>query len=426
MAHQPWPSGDTSRSGHVRRQEGRPVHHDPVGRHGNRSRRRRRRHLPVTGQRAGQGGILDSASGRDADSVWRGRRPPAIGRWCSSHKPAPEALYRRDPWSLQTSFYPRGLAAQGAERLFEPADILEGTVRYLGETLGLKQVGYRDWISVRTPNEAEAEFFKLPQDGRVGVFEVFRTAFDQTGTPMRLTITIFPTDRNQFIVNDGQVPPLQPHRGASTKKSLANPLQAGQATFASLVSVVTARHRKDHTLEPTKSSALCSRITGRVSRFLPWSSSVATAEEGARWTPFAARRGQSFPRPFPLSPSPGSPHDVPQPYLDAWQTADETVTAPMLIAKATVADLPVVLSLVNEASEWLRAKETDQWATPWPSEEGRNNRILMGLRNEKTWIVWDGDIAAATVTIATRANTKSGRIRLASAICPKRPSMPIG
>ena len=78
----------------------------------------------------------------------------------------------------------------------------------------------------------------------------------------------------------------------------------------------------------------------------------------------------------------------------------------MLIAKATVA---AVLSLVNEASEWLRAKETDQWATPWPSEEERNNRILTGLRNEKTWIVWDGDIAAATVTIATRANTKVWR-----------------
>ena len=117
------------------------------------------------------------------------------------------------PWSLQTSYYPRGLAVQGADRLFEPADIPEGTVQYLGETLGLKQVGYRDWISVRTPNETEAEFFKLPQDGRVGVFEVFRTAFDQTGTPMRLTLTIFPTDRNQFIVNDGQVPPLQPRRG---------------------------------------------------------------------------------------------------------------------------------------------------------------------------------------------------------------------
>jgi GntR family transcriptional regulator len=131
------------------------------------------------------------------------------------------------PWSLQTSFYPRGLA-QNADRLLEPADIAEGTVRYLAETLGLRQVGYRDWITVRTPNDHEAEFFRLPEDGRVGVFEVFRAAYDQTGTPMRLTVTIFPTDRNQFVVNDGQVPPIAPRRDASTKKSLANPLQAGQ------------------------------------------------------------------------------------------------------------------------------------------------------------------------------------------------------
>ena len=32
------------------------------------------------------------------------------------------------PWSLQTSFYPRGFVAQGADRLIEVDDIPEGTV----------------------------------------------------------------------------------------------------------------------------------------------------------------------------------------------------------------------------------------------------------------------------------------------------------
>ena len=32
------------------------------------------------------------------------------------------------------------------------------------------------------------------------------TAFDRNGTPMRLTVTVFPTDRNEFIVNVGDVP----------------------------------------------------------------------------------------------------------------------------------------------------------------------------------------------------------------------------
>jgi GntR family transcriptional regulator len=110
------------------------------------------------------------------------------------------------PWSLQTSFYPMAFVLKGADRLIQADDIETGTVRYLLETLGLKQIGYRDWIEVRAPDATEARFFNLPQDGRVGVFEIRRTAFDHTNKPMRLTVTVLPTDRNQFIVNVGEVP----------------------------------------------------------------------------------------------------------------------------------------------------------------------------------------------------------------------------
>jgi GntR family transcriptional regulator len=113
------------------------------------------------------------------------------------------------PWSLQTSFYPRQFALNGAERLLDDKDIEEGTVRYLQETLQLKQIGYRDWITVRAPDLNEMAFFRLPPDGRVQVFEIFRTAFDQNRNPMRVTVTIFPTDRNQFIVNVGDIPPAE-------------------------------------------------------------------------------------------------------------------------------------------------------------------------------------------------------------------------
>jgi len=110
------------------------------------------------------------------------------------------------PWSLQTSFYPMGFVLKGAPRLIEAGDIEVGAVKYLGDTLGLRQVAYRDWITVRAPDLTEALFFGVPQDGRIGVFEIFRTAFDQTGAPLRLTVTVFPTDRNQFIINVGPVP----------------------------------------------------------------------------------------------------------------------------------------------------------------------------------------------------------------------------
>jgi GntR family transcriptional regulator len=110
------------------------------------------------------------------------------------------------PWSMQTSFYPMAFADRGASRLRSAGSIEQGTVQYLAETLGLKQVGYRDLITLRTASGAEADFFRIPPDGRISMYEVFRTAFDGSGTPMRLTVTVFPADRNQFIVDNGLVP----------------------------------------------------------------------------------------------------------------------------------------------------------------------------------------------------------------------------
>jgi GntR family transcriptional regulator len=109
------------------------------------------------------------------------------------------------PWSVQTSFYPMGLAVK-APNLLQAGTIEEGAVQYLAKTLGVRQKGYRDWITVRAADETEARFFTLPSDGRVAVFEIFRTAFDQTGAPMRVTVTVFPADRNQFIFLTGDVP----------------------------------------------------------------------------------------------------------------------------------------------------------------------------------------------------------------------------
>jgi GntR family transcriptional regulator len=109
------------------------------------------------------------------------------------------------PWSLQTSFYPMSLS-QGAPRLIQAGDITEGTVAYLREALGLKQVGYRDTITVRAPDNVEAAFFRLPDDGRISIIETRRTAFDEQGKPVRLTVSVYPADRNQFAVNVGEVP----------------------------------------------------------------------------------------------------------------------------------------------------------------------------------------------------------------------------
>jgi GntR family transcriptional regulator len=111
------------------------------------------------------------------------------------------------PWSMQTTFYPMSLVEQrGATKLLQAIDIEPGAVAYLAEKCGIKQTGYRDSIAVRTPDETEMGFFKLPADGRVPVFEIFRVGYSQDGERFRLTITVYPADRNRFLIKVGDVP----------------------------------------------------------------------------------------------------------------------------------------------------------------------------------------------------------------------------
>jgi GNAT superfamily N-acetyltransferase len=76
-------------------------------------------------------------------------------------------------------------------------------------------------------------------------------------------------------------------------------------------------------------------------------------------------------------------------------------TYPFVLRPAVPGDLEAVRRLVREAATWLRTKGTDQWARPWPDPAGHRERILNDLLKGKTWIVWDGTTAAATITIDT-------------------------
>lgn len=99
-----------------------------------------------------------------------------------------------------------------------------------------------------------------------------------------------------------------------------------------------------------------------------------------------------------------SPPGGMRPGLQAWPATGGAVIAPLQIVRASAQDRDIVLGLIEDARSWLWSKDTDQWDKPWPDPAARDERVLAGLRNEKTWIVWDGDIAAATITITTRRN----------------------
>src|SRR5262249_907875 len=109
------------------------------------------------------------------------------------------------PWSLQTSFYPMRLVEQGATQLIQATDIRPGVVPYLKEALGIEQAGWRDTIRVRTSHEMETRFLRLPDDGRISVIETARTTYDQHGAPIRLTVSVYPADRNLFVINFGSM-----------------------------------------------------------------------------------------------------------------------------------------------------------------------------------------------------------------------------
>ena len=112
------------------------------------------------------------------------------------------------PWSRQTTFYLMDFITKGATNLLMAMDIEGGAVSYLAEEIGVKQTGYRDWITGRLATEEEQTYFGIAHNA--AVFVDSRVAFDQTNTPMRLTVTIFPVDRNQLIINVGpNVPPLR-------------------------------------------------------------------------------------------------------------------------------------------------------------------------------------------------------------------------
>lgn len=69
------------------------------------------------------------------------------------------------------------------------------------------------------------------------------------------------------------------------------------------------------------------------------------------------------------------------------------------VRPAGLEDMPVIIDLIEGAATWLRTKDTDQWARPWPNLEERDNRVLKGLQVGHTWLVTTADRkAVATIT----------------------------
>lgn len=74
---------------------------------------------------------------------------------------------------------------------------------------------------------------------------------------------------------------------------------------------------------------------------------------------------------------------------------------PYVLRRALPSHFWVIIELIEQAADWLRGKQTDQWAEPWPDARTRDERVQSDLDGGKTWIVWHATIPVATITIDT-------------------------
>ena len=178
------------------------------------------------------------------------------------------------------------LSAWAPHRLIMAEDIPGGELAYLQETLNLRQVGWRDTIAVRYPDASEAHFFGVPEDGRVPVFEFLRVGYDANGTPIRVTVTVYPTDRNAFVVSPtaadvGSRAPAEERQDAGSPAEVPLADQAeSEARIALGDSHSTRRPRSwaRHCAGPRPRGQAPARpeLPGRTARRLTWPTRVAT------------------------------------------------------------------------------------------------------------------------------------------------------
>ena len=106
---------------------------------------------------------------------------------------------------------PDGFRRARGHKLLAVKDIIEGTRQYLDEAIGVQEIGSHDTMTVRapTPGEAAASAFR-----RTGASRSSRPArwASTRGNPVRVTITIYPSDRNTFSMETGELAQLSAHR----------------------------------------------------------------------------------------------------------------------------------------------------------------------------------------------------------------------
>ena len=74
----------------------------------------------------------------------------------------------------------------------------------------------------------------------------------------------------------------------------------------------------------------------------------------------------------------------------------------MIITRARMVDVDVIMSWRRERVAWLARRGEDQWSIPLP-----RSAIAATVAAGQTWMVWDGDDPAATITLTAWVDVDS-------------------
>lgn len=97
--------------------------------------------------------------------------------------------------NLNDTYYPESIA-KGTEIML-PGDVAQGVISLMRD-LGYVQVRYTDELVARMPTADEARRMRI-QSGTVPVMVQYRTGYTADGTPVKLTVTVWPADRARII-----------------------------------------------------------------------------------------------------------------------------------------------------------------------------------------------------------------------------------
>ncbi|MGB6161277.1 MAG: GNAT family N-acetyltransferase [Pseudonocardiaceae bacterium] len=77
------------------------------------------------------------------------------------------------------------------------------------------------------------------------------------------------------------------------------------------------------------------------------------------------------------------------------------MSKPYIMRRASVADLPAVMALLDERTRWLHERGSKQWNT------GRDFETLIGdaIGRRNTWLLRDDDASLATLTLTSDGDT---------------------